>query len=342
MIKERVAYFDILRAFAIVGVIAIHSLAIDCHFDNANCNFTLAVLYKQIVNFSVPLFLALSGFFLANKKVEHRIDYLKFLKIHIIRVLIPFIIWSVFYISIDYTIRGASLKSVFVNFISFQAAPPFYFILLIIQCYLLLPLLKKMATIKGIVCAGIISVVSCLLIFYFRYYTSIEPPLFIYGGSLTTWIVFYVLGIYIRKNGISIRKSKLLTATVLSLALSLFATIFLCIKYHNMGYAATATKISAFAYSFALILYLFKFKDRNFKQFKLLSFIGEVSFGIFLSHMFVLQCISHFCNIFTIKHSSSDFLCQLISILFTLACCAFFAYVARKINKPFATKFLGQ
>lgn len=340
--KERVAYFDILRAIAIIGVICIHAFAIDCHFDYSTCGFTGEVVWKQIINFSVPLFLGLSGYFHANKKIDNRNCYFIFLKKQIPRVLIPYFLWSIFYLSIDIIIYGTDLISLFIKFISFQASSPFYFILLIIQYYVLLPILQKMANIKGLIVAGIISAISCLVIFYFRYYTLIEPPLYIYGGSFTTWIVFFVLGIYIRKNGIKSTKSKLLAVTILCLALSIFVTIYLCLKFHNMGYAATATKISAFAYSFAIILYLFKFMDRDFKRFKLLSFIGEVSFGIYFSHMFVLQCIPYISNRLIPWLKSCTILYQTTSILTALICCTIFAYIARMLNKQSAIKYLGQ
>ena len=60
--SERIAYFDILRAIAIVGVVA-HASGTGLSFDVASINFNFTVLWRNLLNFAVPLFLAISGFF---------------------------------------------------------------------------------------------------------------------------------------------------------------------------------------------------------------------------------------------------------------------------------------
>ncbi len=203
--KERITYFDILRGLAIIGVVAIHSAGIGYQFQDTSIQFIGTVIWRQLINFSVPLFLAISGYFLAKKIVENKKDYFSFIRKQIPRVLIPYILWSILYLGIN-MIRGAELQSILFKFFTFQSAVPFYFIILIIQYYLLLPVMKKLATSKGLIISTTISIASCLIIFYFRYYTNFDLPLFVYAGVFPTWMIFFVLGIYIKLHGIALKK----------------------------------------------------------------------------------------------------------------------------------------
>ena len=57
--KERIAYFDFLRGLAIMMVVGIHT-------------YTLgedSTVVRQLLNAAVPLFIAISGYFLSQKKM---------------------------------------------------------------------------------------------------------------------------------------------------------------------------------------------------------------------------------------------------------------------------------
>jgi peptidoglycan/LPS O-acetylase OafA/YrhL len=60
--------------------------------------------------------------------------------------------------------------------------------------------------------------------------------------------------------------------------------------FHQVGDAVTAVKPSSFLYSFVLIIFLFK--NQNWIRSKPLKNIGEMSFGIYLIHMFILTGIT--------------------------------------------------
>jgi surface polysaccharide O-acyltransferase-like enzyme len=170
--KERITYFDLLRGLAIIGVVAIHSTGIGYTFEDTSIDFNMTVFWRQMINFSVPMFVAISGFFLANKDTRTYNEYFLFLKKQIPRVLIPYLIWSALYLGIDF-VRGATIESLIYRLFTFQTSVPFYFIILIIEYYILLPFLQRLATPKGLIVSAFISILSCLLIFYFRYYTAI-------------------------------------------------------------------------------------------------------------------------------------------------------------------------
>jgi len=338
--KERIIYFDLLRGLAIIGVVAIHSTAIGYTFEDTSIDFNITVFWRQMINFAVPMFIAISGFFLANKEISTYNEYFSFLKKQILRVLIPYLIWSLLYLGIDF-MKGASIQSLIFRLFTFKTSEPFYFIILIIEYYILLPALQKLATPKGLILSAFISILSCIIIFYFRYYTAINLPLVIVG-SAPTWLIFFVLGIYIRNHKIKLKNNGIMLFIILGLGLSLVETYILYHKFGSIVDSVTAVKISSFIYSSFIILFAFKNSDLKFNKNKLLAYIGEISFGIYLSHIFFMMVINLLINRLMPFFNQSAILRQFILILLTMFFCIVFATVVRKLDKKKAIKFLGQ
>ena len=80
-------YFDYLRAMAIIMVVAIH-----CY--DAQTESFLVQLIRNFLNCAVPLFLAVSAFFLSRKDLKSWRPYKNFLQVQIPKVYIPMVIWS--------------------------------------------------------------------------------------------------------------------------------------------------------------------------------------------------------------------------------------------------------
>ena len=69
----RLNYYDFLRGIAILMVVAIHT-GPAYHFESMQG--VLVVMVRQVLNCAVPIFFAISGYFLAMKKLETKIsDY---------------------------------------------------------------------------------------------------------------------------------------------------------------------------------------------------------------------------------------------------------------------------
>ncbi len=134
----RITHFDLLRSIAIIGVVAIHTTGIGYTFPEMSLDFNLTVLWRQIINFSVPMFIAISGYFLANKDLTDKTKYFSFLKRQVLRVLIPYVFWSIGYLTIQF-MSGHSISSLMYKLFTFQSIVPFYFVALIIEYYILLP-----------------------------------------------------------------------------------------------------------------------------------------------------------------------------------------------------------
>ena len=162
--ESRNQYFDFLRGIAIIMVVGIHA------FPEAMLRLDremIAVAVRQICNCAVPLFYAISGFFLSRKKLDTFCEITEFYKKQIPKVYIPTLIWSMPYLIIR-LINGSHHAVLYILVALCCGLSIYYFIGEIVEFYLFLPLLKKMNNGGGIVSV----LISTILIFFARYYYS--------------------------------------------------------------------------------------------------------------------------------------------------------------------------
>ncbi|HVK98489.1 MAG TPA: acyltransferase, partial [Dongiaceae bacterium] len=197
------------------------------------------------------------------------------------------LVWSLVWLGFAVLIRNESVVSEIVKLLVFQSSGPYYFIALIIQYYLLLPVFKKLANNKGLAFSVLISMVMTCVIFYLRYHTEIHLPLILYAGNFATWQMFFVLGLYLGSSErMKIPNGYLVTSILVFYALSCVESFVLIHLFHQAGDAVTAVKASSFMYSFFVIIFLFN--NHDLIKSRVLKEIGVVSFGIYLIHMFAL------------------------------------------------------
>lgn len=100
--------FDLIRAVAILMVIAIHSSALFCQVAINETGFGVnKILYSvlQIIFIAVPVFVMLSGALLLGKDEPLGV----FFKKRLTRVMIPFLVWSVIVYALTYVQSGGAL-----------------------------------------------------------------------------------------------------------------------------------------------------------------------------------------------------------------------------------------
>lgn len=133
LMQQRDTYFDFLRGIAIIMVIGIHT------YTDGLMHFNLFL--RQFLNCAVPIFLAISGYFIGHKSFAEQGSYVKFLKRQVPRVYIPMLLWSIPWMLL--AIRGGEspIVSIIRTFVGDMSI--FYFIILIIQYYALAPLIQR-------------------------------------------------------------------------------------------------------------------------------------------------------------------------------------------------------
>ena len=356
--SKRAEYYDFLRGVAIVGVIGIHAFWSyqDYLRESGMTMLDFNIFIRQLIGCCVPMFLALSGFFLAKKDVSSWTKYGLFLRKQVARVYIPCLIFSLPFLYWGIC-RSMGVNNYFIEVCTRRwlickeggiidnilyylvcAKGVFYFAAVIIQFYILLPLMQWLANKKvaGLWGAFGVSLVSTLVLYYFAYIGNVSLSLIVYGGLFPFWTLYFVLGVYYGKGyrfGVSWR---LLAVIALLLAPVLYAETYYMVA--DLGYNLPAAmgnrKFTWIIYCVVCLVLMFEaagsYKSNPFTRF--MSVAGEYSYGVYLIHLFFL--------LFVIKPVVPDMHWMLETVLSLLLSMAFI-WVSRKISLPFSKKYLG-
>ena len=140
MRMQRNHYFDFLRGIAIMMVVAIHTFNV-VETNLHDCVMDITTFVRQLFNCAVPIFLAISGYFLGNKKLDTWNECKVFWRKQMTKVYIPTMIVSLPYLALALMHGENPLIAVLTMLVCGYSI--YYFIALILQYYALLPILQK-------------------------------------------------------------------------------------------------------------------------------------------------------------------------------------------------------
>lgn len=291
MKNVRNPYFDFLRGFAIIMVVGIHSMK-GVNSDLSTINSTAYVCLRMLLNCAVPIFLAISGYFIASNYSRKPTSYPTFLRRQIPKIYIPCLLFSLPYFVMNIQGGESSFIASF-SYFFLCGFSVYYFIALIIQCYLLVPLLTRFNKSGGVFICALISTFSIITISYLQKCTNVELPLIIYAGPFPVWIVFFMMGVYFSTHNRDYRIISPLLLIAIGMALQIVEHKY----WLSQGQAALGIKLSSFIFSAGAVWLLFCKKIENSYSdslgFKTVNWIGGMSFGIYLIHCFVILAINH-------------------------------------------------
>lgn len=266
------------RALAIICVVMIHTTP----------NGMRQVLTRPFTNVGVATFVFLSGY-LTSFKID---NVFKFYKKRILRVLIPYIIWTVLY-----TLAYKNYNRLLYNLLTAKIASQFYYIFVYIQLVLITPLLKRFAESKFRFVGWLIAPVMTVIFRYLPFFAELQLNkyvLLVYGNSFFAWFTFYYLGILLGNNIIKVKSgtAKLIVFWAISIGLQMLeGWWWLKLGNSNCG---TQNKITTLLTSSLFLLLVYKavesetqVKDNLFT--KAVTLLGDCSFGIYLSHILVIR-----------------------------------------------------
>jgi surface polysaccharide O-acyltransferase-like enzyme len=244
------------------------------------------VIARPFVNIGVPIFLFLSGYL---TKIENK-DWIAFFKKRIIRVLIPYLIWTVLY-----TIQAGDLSRLLFNLLT-TGVSPLYYIFVYIQFVLLTPVLGKLAQSKY---RHLVWFITPIYLIFYKYIplftgTPLGGHTFIICWNLCLgWVTIYYLGLLLGNQLIVKRHSMVLLA--IFYAVSILLQMGETYGWQMLGEvnSGSALKLSNIVTSvlFLLIIYIILerggFKNCN----RLMVLIGDYSFGLYLSHVVILRAL---------------------------------------------------
>ncbi|WP_165044440.1 acyltransferase [Dysgonomonas sp. ZJ709] len=356
--NKRIEYYDFLRGVAIIGVIGIHAFWSyqDYLKETGITMFDINIFIRQLIGCCVPMFLALSGFFLANKDVSSFAKYRQFLRKQVARVYIPCLIFSLPFLYWGIC-KSLGMNNSFIEVCTKRwlicrdgniidnilyylvcAKGVFYFAAVIIQFYFLLPIMQWLANKKvvGLSIAFAISFVSTVVLYYIVYIAQINLSLIVYGGLFPFWTLYFVIGVFYGKGYRFGFSWKMLAVIALLLVPVLYTeTYYMVIDLgYNLPAAMGNRKFSWIIYCVVCLLLMFEavdtYKSNAFTRF--INTAGEYSYGIYLIHLYFL--------LFVIK-AVNPHIHWLVETVLSLLLSMAFIWVCRKVSLPFSKKYLG-
>ena len=342
--KTRLKEFDYLRTIAVLAVITIHVTSIYVTVNR------VAYLMNQVARFAVPLFIILSGFLVYYSDINRRSGTHSNLLIkRLNKIFIPYAIWTLIYMlySVRHHLEAVPQSTFFIAFVKNlmfgKAAPQLYFIIIILQMYLLYGLLKRLIDSKyekHLMTATFAATAFITLGAYlFRWNIFIMPKISIgYYILFPTWLFYFVFGMHFAKYE-SRYKAFLQSARLKMGLIWLASLIALYVDSRLSNTYGSSIKPTIMLYCFASFLFFYSiFSSSQIKEISLIRWFSEQSFFIYFSHVMLIGLIRSFFHIAGIPIQFSSILgVLLLFILDTCASCLL-AFIIRYL--PYS-KYLG-
>ena len=315
--RERIIYYDFIRAFAIFGVLACHIFAAYVVkteiFDTRLWYYSLFL--NSLRDVSIPLFISLSGALLITKKDSVKV----FIKKRFKKVIVPYIFWLLVFLIFEIQIRNVPVMEFIFNTLSFPPIGPgvfLWFVQMIIVVYAVILALNYLIKINKIFLSLSLAI-CCLYIFLLNFHLIPEfprPMNYIFHS------VFAIFGYYLATYDFANNKfSRYLKATPERLVIIFF--ILSILLYLIEIYFNAYNSISLNKYT-------------SISQFGLLNVALFIS--MFLFFRYLSQSNGLFNKIFSIIEKGN-----LLKIILSISFCSYGIYLCHMIVKDVFTKVLN-
>lgn len=201
--RARVVELDFVRVVSMLSVILLHATSGYLFLETKASYFGLSVAFmiNQGVRYCVPLFFLLSGLSLELSYRGQR--YIDFIRKRLGKILLPYLFWtSLYYLD---GLQEFSLRELVDAYLWGMAAPHLYFIIALLQLYILyLPLRRAMEKQPGFILAIVFFVSfflqwGCyLMVFQVSFFPEEIRPYLL--KTCFPWLFSFSLGIFLAKK----------------------------------------------------------------------------------------------------------------------------------------------
>lgn len=200
-----------MRAIAAFGIFAIHATGVFAVFSDFNSKaMHLGIFLNQFFRFGTPIFMAISGLVLFyNYRVPEEFNFKAFAKKKFIYIIVPYVLWSLgYYFFKGYIYNMPITMDTFNVFLrglpTGKTFAHLYFIFLIVQFYLLFPILIKLlgkhmkkSPTKVFIVSFVLQAALLIYQYYFKKPTSnwaLSMLNTYYWKTVFGWFFYFIFG----------------------------------------------------------------------------------------------------------------------------------------------------
>ena len=340
---KRVFYYDALRAMAIIGIVFCHVSVYFLSFGFNSPGFSSVAFLDCLRDFSIPIFVMLSGALLIGRDESFKV----FFKKRLSRLLIPFLFWAAVYIiySCSYTLEN--IISIFFGHTG-SLGVIFWFVWMMIMMYIGIFVINKIISFTGKSAIYVLTVLSLIYFISIRFGFDPYSPMIVYFASFITYII---IGYFISSNDFigSRVDGRILTIFTLAVSVLLYCYYILCFvvpKSQANGIFVSLGYFTPLLFILSVNVFIFfKYLDRTRVMDRIesgrigdvISVISRYSFGIYLVHYLIIDFLK--LNVLSYIPHFNTFFEIILIVIFTLIISLALLYIFDRI--PFLNRFSG-
>lgn len=310
--KAYVPYLDYLRVMATIAVVMIHVSAQNWgNVPVMSSEWIIFNIYNRAAQWAVPMFLMISGALMLDPSRPMPVK--KLYRVNILRILAAFFFWSALYALdaywVDQDWRGAVVLFIGGNY-------HMWFLFMILGFYLLTPAYRKIVESAEILAYFLIvmftvtlllpSVSSFLQYINLPHTATVLPPLITdlsltRMGFLPAYTFYYFLGSYLAQWDVGKRGRRI--SYLLGIAAYFFTLLVSFYHEAKTGEDSVPLDFGTMEAMMCMALFLFAKYDlpaAHSGHYKGVKALSVCSFGVYLSHVFVITKLRDWANINTL------------------------------------------
>lgn len=333
MNENKYLWIDFTKSLAAFAVIILHLCVSTVNNFADTSIWWSGHVYDSLTRFCVPIFVMISGALLLGKDE----DLMNFLKKRFSRIIYPFLFWSFIYllIKLNYELSIKEILSQSIKLLKTGTEFHLWYIYMIMGLYLFIPILRKWTT-RAPRKEFIYFILLWVLVMSFNYpllnklYSNIDFRYF------SGYIGYLVLGYFLIKFSVKNHTILAFIFFISSATFTIFATYYFSLRkngfdstfYNFLSPNVMLLSVGTFLLSKSIII-----KNEIIKR--IILEISKYSYGIYLSHVFILIIISKLhINIIPVPFFSIP-----ITAIFILIFSYFLVFIISKI--PFIGKYIS-
>ena len=334
--QRRSGHWDWWKGVAILAVIAIHAVGTTTTSDGPFAN-EFAVVFRQIVNFAVALFLCIAGYFAAK---SWRGDAIGYWRSRGWRILPAYLVWTTVAVAVMKPGHFASPRALIDDYGFGLGIGIGYYVIVLLQYVALVPLLARLRSTAQHISVMVVTMTIGLTISYVLQIAFAETRWsnFPFNAILfIVWAPFFQLGFWAGRNPGAI-KSRSDGLWLWLAALTVLAAVAEGFYWDSrgIGLAQSQIKASSFLVSIFVALHVIATREtqRSGPVAAGIECIGRSSYMIYLSHMLFLPTITAAVRISMPALYSFRPAALLVATTLAAALCIALAFFIRKLTRP--------